>query len=71
MYKYASLCEKPYVHREERRGKEEEEEVYEITIKKRRVYVTNETDGSIYAILQDDDIGDEIGKFKSGKAFFY
>ena len=50
---------------------EEEEEVYEITIKKKAYYTSNETDGPIYAITDDEDIGDQIGEFKNGKATFY
>ena len=49
----------------------EEEEVYEVTIKNKSYYTTNETDGPIYAILEDEDIGDQIGEFKKGKPTFY
>jgi hypothetical protein len=45
--------------------------VYEITIKKKAYYTSNETDGPIYAITDDEDIGDQIGEFKNGKATFY
>ncbi len=47
---------------------EEEEGVYEIVIKGTRYYTTNETNGTIYAITEDDDIGDEVGKFVNGVA---
>jgi hypothetical protein len=50
---------------------ENEEEVYEVTIKNKSYYTTNETDGPIYAILDDEDIGDQIGEFKEGKPTFY
>ena len=46
---------------------EEEEGVYEITIKGKRYYTTNETSGLIFSVLDDDDVGDEIGKFVNGK----
>ena len=49
----------------------EEDEVYEVTIKNKSYYTTNETDGPIYAILEDEDIGDQIGEFKEGKPTFY
>ena len=50
---------------------EEEEEVYEITIKNKSYYTTNETNGPIYAVLADEDVGDQIGEFKDGRAVFY
>ena len=50
---------------------EADEEVYELTIKNKSYYVSNETDGPIYAILEDEDIGDQIGEFKKGKPTFY
>ena len=50
---------------------EEEEEVYEVTIKNKSYYATNETDGPIYAIIEDEDIGDQVGEFKKGKPTFY
>ena len=50
---------------------ENEDEVYEVTIKNKSYYTTNETDGPIYAILDDEDIGDQIGEFKEGKPTFY
>jgi len=52
-------------------SEEEEEEVYEITIKNKSYYTSNETDGPIYAITDDEDIGDQIGEFKTGKPTFY
>ena len=58
---------------EEEASEEEEadEEVYELTIKNKSYYVSNETDGPIYAILEDEDVGDQIGEFKKGKPTFY
>lgn len=54
---------------EEEMVEEEEEEagVYEIEVKGTRYYTTNEKDGIVYAVLEDDDVGDEIGKFVNGK----
>ena len=49
---------------------EEEEGVYEIEIKGKRYYTTNEINGTIYAILADDEIGDEVGSFENGKPLF-
>jgi hypothetical protein len=48
---------------------EEEEEagVYEIEVNGIRYYTTSEQDGIVYAILDDDDVGDEIGQFIKGK----
>ena len=63
--------EEEEVEVEESADEEEEEEVYEITIKKKAYYTSNETDGPIYAITDDEDIGDQIGEFKNGKATFY
>jgi hypothetical protein len=42
---------------------EEEEGVYETVIGNKKYYITNETDGDIYAILEDGEIGDVIGKY--------
>ena len=48
---------------------EEEEEagVYEIEVNGTRYYTTNEKDGIVYSLLEDDDVGDEVGKFVNGK----
>jgi len=50
---------------------ESEEGVYEITINGTRYYVSNETDSTIYAVADDDEIGDEVGAFVNGKATFH
>ena len=55
----------------EESDEEEDEEVYEITIKNKSYYTSNETDGPIYAITDDEDIGDQIGEFVKGKPTFY
>ena len=49
---------------------EEEEGVYETTINGTRYYITNDTDGEIYAIIDDDDIGDVVGRYVEGKPTF-
>jgi hypothetical protein len=49
---------------------EEEEGVYETVIEGNRYYITNDTDGEIYAIIDDDDIGDVVGKYVNGKPVF-
>jgi hypothetical protein len=50
---------------------EEEAEVFEITIKGKSYYTTDEKNGKIYSITQDEDVGDEIGEFKNGIPKFY
>jgi hypothetical protein len=55
---------------EETEETEEEEGVYEVQIKGKRYYTTNEINGTIYAILADDEIGDEVGSFENGKPLF-
>ena len=49
---------------------EEEEEVFEIEINSKSYYTTDEQNGIIFEITEDEDIGDEVGKFKKGKAVF-
>jgi YHS domain-containing protein len=44
---------------------DEDEEVFEITIHGKKYYTTNETDGVIYSITDDNDIGDKVGVFKN------
>ena len=46
---------------------EEEEGVYEVKIKTKTYYVTNETNGTIYAVASDGEVGDEVGKYVDGK----
>jgi hypothetical protein len=64
--------EEEEVEEEEEEEVEEEEEeeeagVYEIDVNGTRYYTTNEKDGIVYALLEDDDVGDEVGKFVNGK----
>jgi chemotaxis protein histidine kinase CheA len=47
---------------------EEEEGVYEVKIKNKTYYVTNETNGTIYAVESDGEVGEEVGKYVDGKA---
>ena len=49
---------------------DEEEEVMEIEINGKSYYTSNETNGVIYAIDDDEDVGPEVGKFVKGKAVF-
>jgi hypothetical protein len=51
-------------------AEEEEEEVEEFTHKGKKYYVTNTTNGKIYACTAEDDIGDQVGSFKNGKPIF-
>jgi hypothetical protein len=49
---------------------EQDEEVFEITIKGKSYYTNNETSGKIYSILEDEDVGPAVGQFVGGKAQF-
>ena len=51
------------VEGEEETEEVEEEGVYEISIEGKRYYTTNEVNGTIYELLEDEDVGEEIGKF--------
>ena len=44
--------------------------MYETVINGKKYYITNETDGEIYAILEDEDIGDVVGKYVNGVPTF-
>ena len=48
-----------------------EDEVFEIQISGKTYYTTNEINGAIYAVDENEDVGDEVGKFKEGKPTFY
>jgi hypothetical protein len=50
---------------------EEEEEVFEVEIKGKAYYTTNDKTGPIFEVTEDEDVGDEVGVFKNGKASFY
>ena len=45
--------------------------MFEVTIKGKGYYTTNETDGVIYAIASNEDVGDTVGHFVKGKPVFY
>ena len=63
--------EEEVVEEEEEETEEQEEEgVYETVINGKKYYITNETNGEIYAILDDDDIGDIVGKYVNGVPIF-
>jgi len=61
--------EEPVLEKEEEVEKVEEE-LYETTINGKSYYVTNETNGPIYAIAEDEEVGDKVGQFVNGKATF-
>ena len=48
----------------------EEEELFEIQIDGKTYATDNEMNGVIYALIEDGDVGDKVGYFKDGKAFF-
>ena len=50
---------------------EEAEEVFVVTVSGKSYYTTNKENGKIYAIDADEEIGDEVGEFKAGKAKFH
>ena len=50
---------------------EPEDEVYEVTIKGKPYYVTNEIDSVIYDTDENGDISLEVGKYNKGKPVFY
>ena len=47
-----------------------EEELFEIQIDGKTYATDNEMNGVIYALIEDGDVGDKVGYFKDGKAFF-
>ena len=56
---------------EEEEGEEEEEEVYVVEIQGKKYFTDNEVGGNIFVYLNDDDVGDKVGKFNnSGIALF-
>jgi hypothetical protein len=50
---------------------EEEESVYEVSIKGKTYYVMNEIDSIIYDVDENGDISLEVGIYKEGKPVFY
>uniref|UniRef100_A0A6C0ARV2 Uncharacterized protein n=1 Tax=viral metagenome TaxID=1070528 RepID=A0A6C0ARV2_9ZZZZ len=57
--------------KEEASEEEAEEEVFEIDINGKTYYTTNQQTGLIYTVSEDDDVGDEVGKFEKGTPVFY
>jgi hypothetical protein len=55
---------------EEEVADSEEVEVFEVEIKGKTYFTTDETSGVIYDSLPDGDIGDEVGSFVKGKPVF-
>lgn len=55
----------------EETAEEEEEEVYIVKIEGIEYYTTNEKNGKIYKIMDDDDVGDELGYYEDGEPGFY
>ena len=51
----------------EEEEEEEEEEVFEYNIDNKTYYVTNKLNSAIYELLEDGDVGDEIGKIINGQ----
>jgi len=49
---------------------DDDTEVFEITIRGKAYYTNNETNGKIYSILPDEDVGPVVGKFVNGSAKF-
>jgi len=49
---------------------EEDEELFEIQIGVTTYATDNEINGTIYALVDDGDVGNKVGYFKDGKAFF-
>jgi len=47
---------------------EDETEVYEVTIRGKKYFTTDQKNGKIYAMDKDGDVGDEIGSFVNGVA---
>ena len=54
----------------EEEAEEEEADVYEVTIKGKTYYVSNEVDSIIYAADENGDISIEAGIYKNGKPVF-
>lgn len=55
---------------EEEAEEEEGEEVYEVTIKGKTYYTTNESNGTIYSIDVNGELDSEVGKFVNGAPVF-
>ena len=68
----SSVVEKEVIHvTPEEEEEEVAEEVVEIFYENKKYYATDEQNGIVFSVNEDDDIGDEIGKIKNGKIKFY
>jgi len=56
---------------EEGEEADEGEAVEEVIIKGTRYYADNTTDGRIYAIIEDEEVGEEVGIYVNGKPKMY
>ena len=57
---------------EEEEGEEDEEEEVEIVeIESKDYYTNNTSNGNIYSILKDEDVGEIVGVYKNGKPKFF
>jgi DNA polymerase III gamma/tau subunit len=53
---------------EEKVEDDQETEVYEVTIRGTKYFTTDSKNGTIYAMDENGDVGDEVGQFKNGIA---
>jgi len=56
---------------EEKEQLSEEEELFSIEINNVTYCTNDETNGYIYELLENDDIGNKLGRFKNGKSYFF
>jgi len=54
----------------EAKAEESDSEVFEIQIAGKSYYTTNEINGTIYSIDDNEEVGDVVGTFKDGKPIF-
>ena len=59
--------EEEEVEEDEDEEEEDEEEVFEYNIDNKTYYVTNKLNSAIYELLEDGDVGDEVGKIINGQ----
>ena len=51
---------------EEEEDEEDEEEVFEINIDGTVYYTNDEKNGDVWEVVDDEDIGEQVGKFENG-----
>ena len=61
----------PFLKVEKVEKVEEEEEYFEIEIDDVTYYTNDEENGFLYAVSEDEDVGDKVGYIKDGEPFFY